>query len=305
MTSNWVQGYDARGRRRRLLFEQILAEAGTSFFTASFGPSPCFEFNWHQHPELEFALVTKGRGRRYVGDALEPFADGDLVLLGSDLPHSWHTDPADGEVASMVIQFRPDVFGGFLGAPELRPVMDVVRRSARGLALHGRTRDEVERLFIRVVETPPSSWRRVTGLIEALGRIAESAEVREITRAAPTPSAGEADPRIDRVFALLNGPLDEIPSQASAARAAKLSPAAFSRFFRRAVGKTYVACVTELRVLAACRELIEGDKPIIDVAFGAGFENLSNFNRRFRALKGTTPRAFRAAARAAEASRTG
>src|SRR5690349_3135132 len=99
---------------RRLTFEPIHPDVGSSFHYDSYRPSH-FGFGWHQHPELELAIVTKGRGHRYVGDSVEAFSDGDVVLLGADLPHTWHTDPADGSVASQVVQFLPSVFGNVIG----------------------------------------------------------------------------------------------------------------------------------------------------------------------------------------------
>jgi AraC-like DNA-binding protein/quercetin dioxygenase-like cupin family protein len=289
-------------RRRRLTFEPIHANDGSSFFCRSVEGAH-FGFGWHQHPEIEVALVLKGHGRRYVGDSIEDFSDGDLILLGANVPHTWQTDPADGPVASKVIQFRPEVFGNLIHeAPELRSIAQLLKRADRGLRLSGRTRDEVERIFMRILEASRASWRSVTDLVTLLGVISDSSEVAELSSAVPHAAQVEGTGhRMDQVLAYLHGPPDEIPSQAQAARKLQLSPAAFSRFFKQSVGKTYVACVNEVRVLATCRELIETDRPIIDIAYGAGFTNLSNFNRRFRALKGIPPRQFRFQARQSEA----
>ncbi len=288
--------------KSRLAFEPIQADAGSSFFCRSIQGAH-FGFGWHHHPEIEVAWVVKGHGRRYVGDSIQDFSAGDLVLLGSDVPHTWVTDPKDGQVASKVIQFLPGVFGNLIDeAPELRAIGALLRRADRGLLLSGATREEVIRLFLRIHDDQHHSWRQVANLVTLLGVIAESDEVTELSSAAPRPAHdAEKDMKIDQVLSRLQGSPDEIPSQAEAARSLKLSPAAFSRFFKQRVGRTYAAISTEIRVLAACRELIETDRAIIDIAFRAGFENLSNFNRRFRALKHMTPRDFRAQARRAEA----
>jgi AraC-like DNA-binding protein len=92
---------------------------------------------------------------------------------------------------------------------------------------------------------------------------------------------------------MLNERCTERITLAEAAAEAHLSIPAFSRFFRRKTGRTLGAYLHELRTGLACRELIETERPVSDIAFDSGFNNLSNFNRRFRSLKGMSPREFR------------
>jgi AraC-like DNA-binding protein len=95
----------------------------------------------------------------------------------------------------------------------------------------------------------------------------------------------------------LNGRFTEGVTLAEAASVAHLSIPAFSRMFRRTTGRTLVAYLNELRTGLACRELMETGRAVSDIAYDSGFNNLSNFNRRFRSLKGLSPREYREAFR--------
>jgi AraC-like DNA-binding protein len=142
------------------------------------------------------------------------------------------------------------------------------------------------------------SWHRLHLLLAALGRVAESGECEALAQAGYDPAGRHASsPQLGRVLEYIHRHLGGELTQHDAAAVVGLSAPAFSQFFRRALGKTYVTYVNELRIRQACRALIEGDQGVAQVAYAAGFNNLSHFNAQFRRLKRTTPRAFREAAR--------
>ncbi|MDR8763793.1 HTH-type transcriptional regulator YesS [Burkholderia multivorans] len=72
------------------------------------------------------------------------------------------------------------------------------------------------------------------------------------------------------------------------------SVSAFSRAFHRHTGMPFVQYVNRLRIEAACQMLLDERANITDICFQAGFNNVSNFNRQFRAVKGMAPSEFRA-----------
>jgi AraC-like DNA-binding protein len=72
-----------------------------------------------------------------------------------------------------------------------------------------------------------------------------------------------------------------------------LSPSAFSRLFRRTTGMTFTQFLNRVRLGQAARLLQETDHVISEIAINSGFENLSNFNRRFRERYGRSPREYR------------
>jgi AraC-like DNA-binding protein len=257
---------------------------------------PRFDFSWHFHPEVELTLILRSRGRRFVGDHLEPYGDGDLVLLGPELPHTWHSDPGRrGPHEAVVVQFPLGFLGpGFLERPELGPVRGLLRRAARGLSFSGEAQRTAARRLVEMGALAPLP--RLRALLEVLEILSRARGARPLSSAGFASAARKEDvERIDRVLRFLAERFTEEVSLPQAARAVPLSVPAFSRFFKRRTGKTFVRYLTELRVGHASRLLIETDRTVSDIAFSSGFNNLSNFNRRFREVEGMSPRDYRKA----------
>ena len=72
-----------------------------------------------------------------------------------------------------------------------------------------------------------------------------------------------------------------------------MSQSTFSRSFSRATGSNFTEFMSRFRISKACELLLQTDRPIADIAFEVGFNNLSNFNRRFLEVKKTTPSQLR------------
>jgi AraC-like DNA-binding protein len=276
---------------RRLHREVVAADDGGSFHAHDYS-QPGFPFRWHYHPEAELTVIIEGRGLRFVGDSIEPFREGDCVLVGPDCPHSWSAEPRRGRrVRAQVIQFDPAPLAGLLALREFAAAASAVTRSGRGLLVEGAARARVATLVDEMCATPATAPRRVTALVEALAVVGAGAS-RELSSGI-RPLDAAARRRLGEVLAWLEANATRAPTQGEAAARAGLSPAAFSRFFARTVGKTFVAYLGELKIGTACRLLAETDRPILDIAMASGFNNLANFNRRFRALKGVPPSAWR------------
>jgi AraC-like DNA-binding protein len=253
---------------------------------------------WHFHPEYQITLVIKSCGYRLVGDNIAPLHQGDLVLVGSNLPHVWQQeraarpDPAHG-VHAVIVRFL-ETFAGkdFLEIPEMKPVRLLLRRSVRGLHASGATRQAVAEKMRRLAEA--TGLERISGLLSILNTLARSNELQPIASAGFVPVLNGSDhDRMERVCDYINAHLGDVVDRAAVARQAHLSEGAFSRFFKLRTGKTLPRYINELRVGRACRFLAEGDTKITDIALECGFANLANFNRRFLEIAGVTPHDYR------------
>jgi AraC-like DNA-binding protein len=252
-----------------------------------------FNRPWHEHPEIELTWIIQGSGLRYVGDSVEPFAAGDFCLIGARVPHAWISHPAaPGPVHSMVLQLDPERLGAdFLRLPEFTRIGRLLERAARGLHF---TQANPSRLF-RAIRSAASPWQRLSAALQACESLASERGVRELSLSAwPASRLGpRANDRLGRVMALIAADGTKDLRQNDAARAAGLTPAAFSRFFRRATGRTFKCTMNRIRLGSASRLLLETDLTIGEIAFAAGFGSLSNFNRAFHAARGMAPGDFR------------
>ena len=304
--------YEKRSRSARSRvpqFETLTIDANESFRVFAYTRA-AYPFVWHHHPELELTLIVRGRGLRFVGDSVEPFREGDLVLLASYVPHTWYSEfppnskhpekvtwkLTEGPVQAVGIQFLEDCWGEALwDTPEARSIRSLFERARQGLVFSGTVRKAVEKSMLEVLSTPAGSFQRVAKMLSMLSLLAQSRSARALSTFKENPRGQlPAQENLARVLQRLHAPGENAPSQTDSAKLAGLSPAAFCRFFKRHMGKTYVEYLNEVRIGHACRMLMETDLSVTEIAYRAGFENLSNFNRRFLRLKGMNPRRYRA-----------
>ncbi len=286
--------------RTRITREQVLIEESAGFAARQFHLSH-YPFLWHYHPEVELTQIVRGQGMRFVGDSIEPFERGEICLLGSNLPHSWQSDPTAGRVHSRVIQLLPERWGeSFWRLRELAGVRSLLERSRRGLLLGSEIRLEVARLIASLFCEPAESPRRIAIFLEILARLSASRGLRVISKDVLEPAHNmRIEQRLRQVLDRFHEGTGQT-SQRELAQRSGLSPAAFSRFFRRQMGRTFTEYVSDWRIGRVCRMLSETDDAITDIAMRCGYENLSNFNRRFKQATALSPRQYRRLVRQAD-----
>jgi AraC-like DNA-binding protein len=258
---------------------------------------PSFQSPWHFHPECELTYILQSRGKRFVGDSIEAFAPGDLVLIGSNLPHYWRNDaPASKPSAyahSLVIQFREECLGTeFLSVPELAGVRKLLLRARRGLQFSGATRDQVLALISEM--SHEEGIDRVISFLKVLRLLCQSDGCRTLSSPGFAAFLDEfANERINKAYQYVFEHFGAQLDHEEIARRAGMSSSAFSHYFKRVTGRTLSDFIKEVRIGHARKLLIDTDDGIAQVAYASGFESLSNFNRRFHELTGQSPKEYR------------
>ncbi len=257
---------------------------------------PSFDAQWHFHPEWELTLILEGEGKRFVADSVEPFAAGDFVLLGPGLPHFWHSkgSACAGRSSRAVVAQFPAAFPGaaLLELPEMRAVRDLLTRARRGLAFTGAPARRAGETFAALPLL--TGHTVVLCLLQVLGELTAS-RARQLTgKGYVRDTTEEGTSRMGRAYACLMAEFQNPAlSLGEIASAAAMSPAAFSRFFKRVSGRGLWDFLTELRIDHAAALLRETDDGIIQIALESGFGSLSSFNRHFLGRFGCAPRDYR------------
>jgi AraC-like DNA-binding protein len=269
-------------------------EAREHAFAFSRSVARDFSSQWHYHHEVELIWVRRGKGLRYVGRSVEPFEDGDLVLVGPDLAHAWRLAAGQhGSADWSVIQFLPSRWGdAFWQMAETKSLEKLIQRAKGGLRFFGKETDLIGRLIESVAAWPLYSFEALSAFVDICRRLLAT-ESRLLNTGAFGSAGLCPDPRLRRVLALIDTLSNDTMSQAQVAEELKMPSAAFSRWFKRHMGRTFQRYVNEVRVARVCAHLAHEEDKITSVAMDSGYNNLANFYRRFREITGTTPKDFR------------
>ena len=250
----------------------------------------------HRHRHIELTWIERSAGMRMVGDSVEAFSGQDMVLLGPDLAHTWlsNRQGAGKEHVATVLQFSADLLFAN-GVPELKAMHSLAERARRGLHIDGDAREAIAMHLRRLGQCEGlGALSALFALFDAL--VAHQDAMRPLASKASGllhPQQADHDRRISRVLAWVHRHLGSDLRVEEAARLVHVSPAAFSRYFHREVGKTFTAYVNDVRCAQACTLLRDSDKPVLLVAQRCGYATLSHFNRQFRARVGMTPGEYR------------
>jgi AraC-like DNA-binding protein len=260
--------------------------------------TPRFEGEPHRHRHMELTWIEAGAGLRFVGDSVAPFAAGDLVLLGAETPHCWVSSRSRTGSTATVLQFAPDLLAT-PSLPELSRLAPLAERSAVGLQVTGAAHTAVTHELAGLQTA--GSIARLAGLLRILDVLLRHekllvpiAQASMQTHGSVRSDDEQRPRRIDGVLGWIRRHMARDLTVAAAAGVARVTPGAFSRYFRHEVGKTFTEYVNDVRCSEACVLLRRSDKAVAVVAQQCGFRTLSHFNRQFRLRYGMTPREFRA-----------
>ena len=260
---------------------------------------PAIPFEWHYNSEYELTLTLNSRGQRFVGDNIAPYEDGDLILIGPRIPHTWCSSEdvcADSPHHAVVLWFSEEFVQSLIRPHvELRSVLRLLDSSTRAIDFSEPVRLKTRPLICPMLDQSPED--RLPVLLQLLLLLSRDREAKSLASTAVEPEnwGRAADDRVGRVLGYLHEHYREETEFDRLSRVAGMSRSSLYRQFKLQAGMTVTDYVSQLRIGNACALLINTDKPVALIADEVGYQNLANFNRQFKSLKKQTPRQFRVA----------
>jgi len=258
------------------------------------------EFTWpiHSHEEYELNFIERGKGvRRVVGDSIEEIGDYDLALITSNgLEHAWEqgncTEP---DIREITIQFSSRLLDEtLLARNQFASIRKMFERARMGLAF---SMPAIMRVY-NLLDTLAFKEDRMEQFLDMMKILYElSLDSGARTLASHSFAKGGYDGesrRIKKAKEYIAAHYTEEIKLEDLATLVAMSPSAFSRFFKQHTGRGPVDYIIDVRLGIAARMLVDTSTSVSEICYACGFNNLSNFNRTFKARRGYTPRDFRA-----------
>jgi len=243
-----------------------------------------------------------GHGLRFVGDHMGAYDGADLALIGPNLPHTYQSAPQPAGISDQVVVIHFE--DGFLRGDqstyrEFEAIDSLLQAARRGISFGEDATKEAGDMMLELPRLGPFEQHvavlRILHLLSAggSGTHLSSPDFKALRRR-------EDENRVTRVCAEIHQRAGEPVTLEELAILANMGPASFSRFFKRATGRTFKRYLNEVRIETACRLLIRTKMSVAEICYESGFQNVSNFNRRFLQIRSVNPMEYRRQRRIAE-----
>jgi len=259
------------------------------------------EFTWpiHSHAEYELNFIQGGKGvRRVVGDSIEEIGDYDLTLVtGNGLEHAWEQGTCtQNDIREITVQFSADLLGeSLLARNQFLSIRKMFERARMGLTFSMGAIMKVYGTLDTLAEAGEDRMSQFLKMIMILYELSKDEGARTLASSAfAATETGHESRRIAKVKDYIAAHYAEDIHLEDLAALVAMSPSAFSRFFKQHTTRGPMDYIIDMRVGTAARMLVDTITSISEICYTCGFNNLSNFNRTFKARRGYTPRDFRA-----------
>lgn len=251
--------------------------------------------NWHYHDEFEILLSIKGGGVMIVGDKITNYNAGELMLLGSSLPHLFKNtgiDADEDEVDFIVVKFSSQFLNQSLfDTPEFSRIKNFIKKANRGLIFSKQFSSEIKPFLVDLTECKGAD--RMILLFKILNKLSKENDLKNIASKNYSSINFKEEDRLQNVIDYISKNYFKDISLQDLSDLSHMTTNSFCRFFKNKTGKTAFEFIREYRINKACQMLMNGRKSISQICYETGFSSFSSFNRVFKQLKKVSAKEYK------------
>ena len=249
----------------------------------------------HSHSNFELIYIATGFGKRIVGHNISNFSNGDLVLLPPHLPHSWYSSDKEllEESETFVTHFNEKInTSDSFKIPELQQIANLLRSAGGGIWFKGDKSERVGKILQKMVKM--EGLERYIELLQVFRLLIEIEDRVQLSLPSSLSISIETDgDPINKIYEYVFKNIQTGVSLNEAAALVFKEPASFCRYFRNKTNQTFMSYVKNIRIGLASKLLTETNKPIAQICYECGYNNLANFNHYFKLFMNKTPSHYR------------
>ncbi len=255
-----------------------------------------FNSPFHHHPEIELVYIKEGFGKRIIGNTVEDFEEGEVLLIGSHTPHIWMSDKSfylsgnTKRCKAIVLYFNPDIFSdSFYQMEDSFYLNQLLKRSKNGIKITGDARKDI----INRLEKMPGikNLDKLICLLYILNIISITNDMQLISKQEIIHPADSG--RLNSLLEYINVNHNNKITLNEMAKISNLTPESFCRYFKQKTGKKFNDFLQRTRINFACQSLLNTDMTIAEIAYKNGFKTTPGFNKSFKKVKGSSPSEYR------------
>jgi len=247
----------------------------------------------HQHTEIQISLVSEGEGTYIIGDCVGDFKENDIFVIGENLPHVFKRDEnCEVECEMITLFFSKNSYGeNFFELPEFEHFQYFFNNSVLGYEVLS-NKEELANLLITIKSV--SKFNQFKLFIDILNLISNSDKRKLSSIINLKKYAGDEGKRMSDIFKYTMDNFHKEITLNDVSNIANMTPNAFCRYFKQRTTKTFINFLIDIRIGNACKLLTKNnDLSITEISYKSGFNNLANFNRKFKSVKGVTPSEYK------------
>lgn len=284
--------YSINKKIMKTLYEQINSDTDSSFkIKKQRVKSDAFLWDFHYHPEIEIVSIPNGIGRKHVGNHLSYYQNGDLVLIGSNVPHSGFGYGAIEIHEETFIQFKENFLGdAFFDSIEFKKIKKLLNQSLLGISFVGKTKLNAEKLINELLEL--NGMSKIFKLLELLNLLADSEDAIYLNSSFSNFAINtKHNKRLQVIFEFVEKQYEQKIDSEEIADLVNMTLPAFCNFFKKQMNCTLTDFVNEYRINQSCKLFIL-NKNVGEVCYKTGFNDVSYFSRTFKKFKGISPKKY-------------